>query len=257
MTATSPFESNTVVIKTEVFAGPLDLLLTLIERRKLFINDISLSKVTDDYLCYVREREVFPMAEGAYFILTASTLMLIKSRSLLPELDLTEEEEEDINDLEKRLAVYKLVKEVGEEIGSLFNSTPAYARSVKALRPVIFAPDQDTDLLNLKVSLEEFLVRENEAVADIPQAKVKTTVKLEEVLKKLSQRIHSRLSLSFKEFTGHRRGAPIGQEERVSTVVTFIAMLELVRQGLVEAVERDDDIYMEVATVDVPVYDQK
>src|SRR4051812_22931017 len=69
-------------IKTEVFEGPLDLLLTLIEKRKLFINDISLSKVADDFITYVQRIGSLPIAESAQFILIASTLLLIKSKSL-------------------------------------------------------------------------------------------------------------------------------------------------------------------------------
>ena len=72
-------------VKTQSFEGPLDLLLDLIEKRKLFINDISLVKVTDDFIAHVRQFENLPMAESAHFILVASTLLLIKSKSLLPD----------------------------------------------------------------------------------------------------------------------------------------------------------------------------
>ena len=79
-------------IKTETFEGPLDLLLHLIEKRQFFINDIALAKVTDDFIAYIQERKDMPMGEVAQFIVVASTLLLIKSKSLLPVLDLTEEE---------------------------------------------------------------------------------------------------------------------------------------------------------------------
>src|SRR3989344_9116880 len=90
-------------VKTEVFEGPLDLLLSLIEKHKLHINDVSLSKVTDDYISYVNAQVDFPMGQAADFILVASTLVLIKSKSLLPTLDLSKEEQGDIADLERRL----------------------------------------------------------------------------------------------------------------------------------------------------------
>ncbi len=67
-------------VKQQHFEGPLDVLLNLIEKRKLFINDISLAKVADDYLAYIKSLENFPIADSANFILIASTLVLIKSK---------------------------------------------------------------------------------------------------------------------------------------------------------------------------------
>jgi hypothetical protein len=87
-------------VKTHIFEGPLDTLLSLIEKRKLFINDISLAQVADDYISYVKSLNDFPIADSAHFILIASTLVLIKSKSLLPTLTLSEEEESSIEDLE-------------------------------------------------------------------------------------------------------------------------------------------------------------
>ncbi len=80
-------------VKTHVFEGPLDLLLDLVEKRKLFVNDVSLAEVTDDFIKYIETHEEFPIGESAEFIVIASTLMLVKSRSLLPMLALTEDEE--------------------------------------------------------------------------------------------------------------------------------------------------------------------
>ena len=107
-------------VKTSVFEGPLDLLLELINKRKLFVSDVSLARVTDDFICYIEQYESagrrIPIAESAEFIMVASTLMLVKSRSLLPGLRLTEEEEESISDLEQRLALYAYMKELSLEL---------------------------------------------------------------------------------------------------------------------------------------------
>ena len=83
-------------IRTEVFEGPLDLLLTLIEKRKFLVNDISLAAVTDDFIKYMNMGEEVLLSERAHFVLTAATLLLIKSKSLLPTLELTEEEILDV-----------------------------------------------------------------------------------------------------------------------------------------------------------------
>src|SRR5574344_205785 len=97
-------------IDTEHFQGPIDLLLSLIEKRKLFINDFSLSKVADDYISQVRSFESYPIDDVANFLLVASTWVLIKSKSILPDLNLTKEEEQDIDDLKRRLALYELFR---------------------------------------------------------------------------------------------------------------------------------------------------
>ena len=94
-------ESEVYTIKTQGFEGPFGLLLNLVEERKLFINDISLAEVTEDYLRYINDLGQSHKAEEiASFIVVAATLILIKSKSLLPNLSLTSEEEGDIKNLE-------------------------------------------------------------------------------------------------------------------------------------------------------------
>src|SRR5665647_1776763 len=101
-------------IKQGTFEGPLELLLSLIEDKKLFVNEISLAEVTNEYISYIKSLSDVSsdkhIADVSYFILIAATLILIKSKSLLPDLSLTEDEEEKISDLEARLRLYKIIK---------------------------------------------------------------------------------------------------------------------------------------------------
>ena len=97
-------------VRVGEFEGPLELVLDLIEKRKMHISDVSLSQVADEFIEYIKSFEEFPIADSADFILVASTLLLIKSKSLLPNLQLTEEEQGSIEDLENRLASYKNIK---------------------------------------------------------------------------------------------------------------------------------------------------
>src|SRR3989338_7017919 len=113
-------------VKTHIFEGPLDTLLSLVEKRKLFISDISLAQVADDYIAYIKSLEDFPIADSAHFILIASTLVLIKSKSLLPTLTLSEEEEHNIEDLEKRLAEYQKYKELSRHLRERFGIHTQY-----------------------------------------------------------------------------------------------------------------------------------
>ena len=77
-------------IKTTGFEGPFGLLLELVEKRKLFINDVSLAEVTEDYLKYINNLGTLHPSEASSFLVVASTLLLIKSKSLLPNLALTD-----------------------------------------------------------------------------------------------------------------------------------------------------------------------
>ena len=87
-------ETESYTIKTSIFEGPFSLLLHLVEKRKLFINDLSLVEVTEDYLNYLNSLEKLNPEEASNFLIVASTLLLIKSKSLLPNLSLTDEEKE-------------------------------------------------------------------------------------------------------------------------------------------------------------------
>ena len=109
-------------IRTSAFEGPLDLLLDLIEKRKLFVSDISLAGVADEYIAHVRSLASLPIGDTAHFLLVASTLVLIKSKSLLPDLTLSGEEESDIDTLKRRLAILESMRKAGrtrvEEYGA-------------------------------------------------------------------------------------------------------------------------------------------
>src|ERR1035437_249368 len=124
-------EGDAFKIKTTSFEGPFGLLLTLVEKRKLFINDVSLAQVTEDYLNYMNKlgglSSSFLPAEISSFILVASTLLLIKSKSLLPSLDLTKEEEGDIRSLEERLRLYELFTRLSGNIKNNFGKKIIFA----------------------------------------------------------------------------------------------------------------------------------
>lgn len=135
--------SSIFTIRTEVFEGPLDLLLTLIEKRKLFINDISLAKVTDEYIEYIKLLPDYSLGDRAQFIYIASTLLLVKAKSLLPTLQLTEEENADIVDLERRLKELELMRKASEDIRKHFGSKIIFPRGDFKLDIAVFAPGKD------------------------------------------------------------------------------------------------------------------
>jgi len=237
-------------IKTHIFEGPLDTLLALIEKRKLFINDISLAQVADDYIAYVKSLEDFPIADSAHFILIASTLVLIKSKSLLPDLTLSEEEQGNITDLEDRLRQYQKYKALSEHLRSRFGIHMSYIRLQSKEKKILFTPDKNTNIERIHQTIRD-VIQNLPKLEAVPKAVVKQVVSLEETIERLTHRITSTLRMSFKDFSG------IGREEKVSVIVSFLAMLELVKQGIIHVRQDKDfhDIEMETHSVGVPRYE--
>lgn len=234
-------------VKTEVFEGPLDLLLSLIEKRKLFVGDIALAKVADDYLEYIRNLPALPVADTAQFILVASTLVLIKSRSLIPELSLTNEEQQSIEELEMRLALYQRIKDLSGTVKSRWGKNPLFTKDPSPRVPV-FAPDKDTTPEGILAALRRVVVALPKP-EKLPETVVKKVKSLEEVINDLTDRVTKNLNMTFREFTGT-------SAERAEIAVHFLAMLELVKTGII-GVTQDrlfGDISMESGTVDVPKY---
>lgn len=241
--------SHVLTVKTSVYEGPLDLLLELIEKRKLLINDISLAEVTDEYITEINKMESLPVGKTADFVALAATLLLIKSRSLLPTLELSGEEERDIKELEYRLAVYQLLKEAGRGLTSALNNPMLHEGIFKDPEP-LFAPDASITTESLR-SAARALIEGFPASLALPKVAVKKVVSLEEMIDELSKRVTSAMRLSFKEFSGH------GKRPRPDVIVGFLALLELVKQGIIKASQPEDfgDITLESDSVSTPSYE--
>jgi segregation and condensation protein A len=231
-------------IQTDVYSGPLDLLIDLIEKRKFLINDISLASVTDDYMAYVAQFEKSPLREMADFIVLASTLLLLKSKSLLPILELTEQEEETIESLEKRLRYYQIFRNVGKTIESLFGKTILAERPFAPSQNPLFLPDKYTSVDALRLAMTD-VVKNLPKKVEKPKVQVRTVVSLETMIDRLKERIEKQFSFKFKDFHGDSR-------ERSTIIVGFLAVLEMVKQGSVlvrqQAHFHDIEIEREMST---------
>jgi len=236
-------------VKTTDFEGPLDLLLSLIEKRKLFINDISLAKVADDYIEHIRSLSSLPVKDTAHFLLVASTLVLIKSKSLLPNLTLTEEERGDIENLEIRLKIYQEIREVSMSIKERFGKTIIFPKQQSKYLKPIFTPDKETTVQGLQDAIDR-VVSQLPKKEVIPETVVRKVVSLEEMIDDLSNRMTECISMSFSDFSR------IGREDKMHVAVSFLAMLELVKQGIVDVAQRGnfEDINIESRAVITPRY---
>ncbi len=239
-------------VKTEVFEGPLDLLLELVTKRKLFVNDISLAQVTDDFIRYLEGREVSPIGESAEFIVVASTLMLIKSRSLLPEMALTLEEEESIHDLEHRLALYAGIKALASGLKNIFGKRIIFEKTPDKNPTIIFSPDAKINPQNLLLALKRVIASLPSKEA-IPRVVVKKVISLEEMIVKLSERISRANKINFSDF--HDAQGFLTHEQKVSIIIGFLAMLELIKRGAIRVTQEGrGDINIENEAVGTPIY---
>lgn len=244
-------------VTTPVFQGPLELLLELIEKRKLFIGDVALAAVADEYIERIEGMSAFPVREVAQFVLVASTLVLIKSKSLLPELELSNEEEANIKDLERRLMLYKRIQELTSGVRGRFGTTPLFWPTVEARpREKVFAPHTSITAAAALSAARDILMRLPKA-EKLQKVIVEKVMSLEEMIDTLAGRLQQALSLRFKDFAAkHKRADMSAREEKVHTIVSFLAMLELVKRGalMVRQHEHFSDIEMEHGTIETPNY---
>ncbi len=237
-----------ISIKTRVFEGPLELLLDLVEKRKLLINDISLADVTDEYMRQVSLMQELSLPNTAQFITLAATLLLVKSKSLLPVLDLTEEEEQSIEDLEARLKYYQIIRDATVPFQARFGSAILYAPQFTPPAVTVFMPDHWCTLNNLVTAMSG-------VITDLPQkeepkqASVKTVISLEEMMYRLEERIRQNIKTNFSELH-------IGEVEKKTIIVSFLAVLELFKQGnlLVHQANRFAEIEIEFDQQQTPRY---
>ncbi|HVX90498.1 MAG TPA: ScpA family protein [Candidatus Paceibacterota bacterium] len=234
-------------VRTAAYEGPFELLIDLIEKRKLLVSDIALAAVTDEFIQHVKSQADFPMEDATNFIAVAATLLLIKSKSLIPELELSEEEEGSIDDLQRRLALYEKTREAARELGRIFGRSVMLPAGEKAPE-IVFAPSSDMSTESLAKALAAALAA-LEKVEELPEARVKPTVTIEEMMDSLLNRVQRALTLSFKEFSGEAK-------ERVEVIVSFLALLELVKMGHVDADQGANfaDIKITNTTSSVPRY---
>ncbi len=248
-------KGSSYTVKTAVFEGPLDLLLELVTKRKLFVNDVSLSQVTDDFIRYIEEHESagrrITIEESAEFILVASTLMLVKSRSLLPMFQLTEEEEESIHNLEDRLVLYAKVKELSFLLKDIFGKSIIFEKTPTKNPAVVFSPDSKTDSVNLLLALERVInsLPKKEVLSKVTVRKV---VSLEEMIEKLAERISKASKFKFRDF--HDTQGKLTHEKKISIIIGFLAMLELIKRGAIRVTQEGWDIHIESEQIKTPQY---
>jgi segregation and condensation protein A len=226
-------------VKAGEFEGPLDLLLSLIEKRKLFINEISLADVTGEYLTYIKSLGSYNLSNVTSFVVIAATLLLVKSRSLLPNLELSTEEEKSISSLEDRLKIYETISYASLLLKKIYLKTPIYSPLQRKNEEVIFSPHPSISKESLLISLNEVLNKVPKTDDPLPEIIVQKVFSIDEMINDLTARIQNSLNMKFSEFAKHP--SPENEKEnKVYIIVSFLAMLELVREGIVDVLQQNE-----------------
>lgn len=233
-------------IKTATFEGPIELLLRLIEDRKLPINEISLAEVTESYIAHIRSLSEYPLGYVTQFLVIASTLILIKSKSLLPMIELSDEEEESIEDLEERLRLYKMYGDMGVHVLGKYGSAPSLSRSYIPTE-ILFVPDEGITLKTIEKSLLEVFAEFPER-EPLPEREIQAVVHIEDLMNDLTKRIEQGVKVSFRDMTknlGAAKSKKEYQEAKTYAVVGFLAMLEMVKNGIIDVLQ--DQTFTDIA----------
>jgi|TARA_B100000586_G_scaffold169953_1_gene123996 segregation and condensation protein A len=215
----------------EAFEGPLDLLLYLIKRQNINILEIQIAEITNQYMAYVELMEASQFELAAEYLVMAAMLAEIKSRILLPRHEDEETEEDDPRmQLIRRLQEYERYKEAAQNINELSRIDRNYYLAGAAL-PVMerIKPDPDVDLQDLLMCLSRVLRRADMFEHHHIQLEtLSTREKMSEILIRISEREFVPLvSLLVRE------------EGRLGIVVTFLAVMELMKDSLIELVQVD------------------
>ncbi len=212
-------------LKIKQFEGPLDLLLSLIEQRQLDITTIALAEVTEHFLDYLKNLEKIDPTVLADYLAIAAKLLVIKSKAILPTLEVEPEEEDAGFDLEGRLILYKQFKEVSRYFKTLDNKRrQGFSRALTFEQKISFYPDPTITTKELHGAILTILSGLKELDA-LPKAKLKEAISIQEKIdhlrNQLSDKIETRLSDLIK--TAKNKG---------EVIVTFLALLELIKQKI-------------------------
>jgi len=242
-----------IEVELEVYDGPLDLLLGLIEKNQINIFDIPIVEITDQYLDYVRKLDTEDLGVMSEFMVMAAELIAIKCRMLLPrEVDEEGEEVDPREDLVRRLLEYKTYKYMSYALRDRMpeaernvykeDTTPAEVRR--------FRPKADPEALLTDMTLEKLhgifdaVLRRQEESID-PVRSNFGRIEQEEV--SLDEKLTEVASLSLKKKKFSFRKLLTAKKSRTQVVVTFLAVLELMKYGIIKAAQDspEDDILIE------------
>jgi segregation and condensation protein A len=216
----------------DAFEGPLDLLLYLIRRQNLDILDIPIAKITDQYISYIEMMNELRLELAAEYLVMAAMLAEIKSRMLLPRPVSDDEEHEDDPraELIRRLQEYERYKQAAEDLDELEHMTrDNFQASAELVERHVEAVDPDVSLREIMLALSDVLHRADMFTSHRVE---KEPLSVREKMSHVLERVSGRNFVSFTELFDISEG-------RLGVVVTFLAVLELIKGSLLELVQAE------------------
>lgn len=215
----------------EIFEGPLDLLLYLIRRQNIDIKDIPIADITAQYMAYVEVMKNLQLELAAEYLVMAAMLAEIKSRVLLPRVTLNEEEEDDPRaDLIRRLQEYEQFKNAAENLDKL----PRVARDT--FQSTVEAPEFEVVKQEVPVDMKELMI----ALTDVlSRAEMFTSHHIQKDVLSVREKMGMILNqLSADSFTDFIQLFDV-KEGRMGVVVTFMGIMELIKESLIEIIQQE------------------
>lgn len=227
-------------VKLAQFEGPLDLLLEIIEQEKLDISQVALAQVTESYLRHLDAHPDIPLEEMVDFLVVASKLLFIKSRLLLPFLNQAVDEDEQ--SLESQLRIYKEYLDASKVVDALIGKRRfLYVHEKLPKVDIGFAPPDAFSTGEMQDFMAA-VVKRLEPLVHVPQAIIEKTVSIHEKIREIRDLIGRAGTASFRHVL-------LTARNRTEVVVTFLALLELVKQRTVNVKQEGQfqDIMLENA----------
>lgn len=232
----------TFILKQNKFEGPYHKLLEMIENRKLSISEFSLAQIADDYVTYIKSLSEIEKGDLSQFIVVASTLMLIKAKSLLPNIEYTTDEKKEISELESKLRLYKVLQDATKALTKSWNKEKSIINKTRSkIDEQVFAPGKLTQELLQSVSI--LTIVKFPKIERLRNVAVLQAIKLEDVIDNILKRIQIASEFTLKSFALDM-GSVSGDKEssqnkikeiKANIIVSFLAILTLIKDSKLSA----------------------
>lgn len=236
-------------VKLQVFEGPLDLLLHLIDKNQVNIYDIPIVTITEQYLEYIKEMQAQDLDVMSEFLVMAATLISIKAKMLLPKEEVPEEEEDPRAELVRRLLEYKMYKYAATELKDMemdascaLYKSPTIPKEVEEFKEDV-DPVELCDGLTLSRLNEIFRMVMKKQVDKIDPIRSKfgtierEEISIEDKMDSIRQEVRGLKGISFRTLLEM-------QASKINIIVTFMAILELMKVGAITV--RQDELFDDI-----------
>ncbi len=229
-------------IEIENFQGPLDLLLKLIEKQELDISRISMASIATQYLEYIKTQKILDAEDIGDFLVLAAKLLYIKSKILLPYFSFKEEDEDDIDELEQQLKIYREFLNASKKIEKIFkennimyfpNINESSFNILKNKKDYFFPKNikkEDFSLIYSEILLKLRIERKESILLE--KKKINVIISIDDKIDSIKRMLGKKIKFSFDRLLKKANS-------RSEVIVSFLAILELTKQKVIITSQKD------------------